>query len=94
MPPTQICAASSLGGVGVINRSDRPALPPLADDSERRAVKTAAVRAAEAIEAAEIMFAEEMGATLDLSAAANMAVIVKITTAIEAAVAEERQKLT
>jgi len=70
-------------------RSDRPALPPLADDPHRRAVKTAAVRAAEAIEAAEIMFAEEMGATLDLSPAAKMALIVRIAAAIEAAVAEE-----
>ena len=88
-PPTQIGAASSLGGVGVINRSHGRALPPLADDPERRAVKTAADRAAEAIEAAEIMFAEEMGATLDLSPAAKMSLIVKIAAAIEAAVAEE-----
>jgi hypothetical protein len=57
-------------------------------------VKTADDRAAEAIEAAEIMFAEEMGATLDLSPAAKMALILKITAAIEAAVAEERQELT
>ena len=55
---------------------------------------TADDRAAEAIEAAEIMFAEEMGATLDLSPAAKMALILKITAAIEAAVAEERQELT
>ena len=40
------------------------------------------------------MFAEEMGATLDLSPTAKMALIVKIAAAIEAAVAEERQKLT
>jgi len=57
-------------------------------------MKTADDRAAEAIEAAEIMFAEEMGATLDLSPAAKMALILKITAAIEAAVAEERQELT
>ena len=57
-------------------------------------MKTADDRAAEAIEAAEIMFAEEMGATLDLSPAAKMALILKITAAIEAAVAEERQKPT
>jgi len=44
-----------------------------ADDRERRAVKTVADRAEEAVEAAEIMFAEEMGATLDLSPAAKMA---------------------
>jgi hypothetical protein len=40
------------------------------------------------------MFAKEMGATLDLSPAAKMALILKITAAIEAAVAEERQKPT
>ena len=57
-------------------------------------MRTADDRAAEAIEAAEIMFAEEMGATLDLSPAAKMALILKITAAIEAAVAEERQELT
>jgi hypothetical protein len=85
----QIGAQHGLGGVGVINRSHWRALPPLADDPERRAVRTAADRAAEAIEAAEIMFAEEMGATLDLSPAAKMALIVKIAAAIEAAVAEE-----
>ena len=61
---------------------------------ERHAVKTAADRAAEAIEAAEVMFAEEMGATLDLSPAPKMALIVKIAAAIEAAVTEEKQKLT
>ena len=49
-------------------------------------MKTADDRAAEAIEAAEIMCAEEMGATLDLSPAAKMALILKITAAIEAAV--------
>jgi hypothetical protein len=58
------------------------------------AVKTAADRAAEAIEAAETMFAEEMGATLDLSPAAKIALIVKVASAIEAAVAEERQEVT
>jgi hypothetical protein len=53
-------------------------------------VKTATDRAVEAIEAAELMFADEMGATLDLSPAAKMALIVEIAAAIEAAVAEER----
>ena len=57
-------------------------------------MKTVADRADEAVEAAEIMFAEEMGATLDLSPAAKMALIVKIAAASEAAVAEEKQKLT
>ena len=56
--------------------------------------KTATDRAAEAIEAAEKVFADEMGATLDLSPAAKVALIVKIAAAIEAAVAEERQQLT
>jgi hypothetical protein len=35
-----------------------------------------------------------MGATLDLSPAAKMALIVKVAAAIEAAVAEERQEVT
>jgi hypothetical protein len=39
--PVQIGAQHGLGGVGVINRSHGCALPPLADDPERRAVKTA-----------------------------------------------------
>jgi rhamnose utilization protein RhaD (predicted bifunctional aldolase and dehydrogenase) len=58
------------------------------------AVKTATDRAVEAIEAAEKIFAEEMGATLDLSPAAKAALIETITAAIQAAVAEERQQLT
>ena len=58
------------------------------------AVKTAADRAAEAIEAAEEIFAEEMGGTLDLTPAAKIALIATITAAIQAAVAEEGQKLT
>jgi pilus assembly protein Flp/PilA len=51
-------------------------------------VKTATARATEAIEAAEMMFADEMGAVLDLSPAARMALIEKITAAIQTAVAE------
>lgn len=58
-----------------------------------RVMKTATDRAAEAIEAAEIMFADEMGASLDLSPAAKVALISKIAAAIRAAVAEEREKL-
>ena len=61
---------------------------------ERCLMKTATERAAEAIEAAEIMFADETGATLELSWAAKVALIVKIAAAIDAAVAEERQGLT
>ena len=57
-------------------------------------MKTAADRAAEAIEAAERMYADEMGATLNLSPAAKTALIATITAAIQAAVAEERQQLT
>ena len=57
-------------------------------------MKTATDRAAEAIEAAEKIFAEEMGATLDLSPAAKIALIATITAAIQAAVAEEGQQLT
>jgi hypothetical protein len=52
-----------------------------------RTVKTATARATEAIEAAEMMFADEMGATLDLSPAARMALIEKIAAAIQTAVA-------
>ena len=57
-------------------------------------MKSATDRAVEAIEAAEKIFAEEMGATLDLSPAAKAALIETITAAIQAAVAEETQKLT
>ena len=53
-----------------------------------RAAKTAITRAAEALEAAEKMFADEMGATLDLSPAAKAALIATITAAVQAAVAE------
>ena len=45
-------------------------------------------------EAAEKIFAEELGATLDLSPAAKTALMKTITAAIHAAVAEERQQLT
>jgi hypothetical protein len=55
-------------------------------------MKTATDRAVEAIEAAEKIFAEEMGATLDLSPAAKMALIIKVAAAIEAAAADERQR--
>jgi hypothetical protein len=56
-------------------------------------MKTPTDRAADAIEAAEIMFAEETGTTLDLSPAAKVALIVKIAAAIQSAVAEETQRL-
>jgi rhamnose utilization protein RhaD (predicted bifunctional aldolase and dehydrogenase) len=57
-------------------------------------MKIATDRAVEAIEAAEKMFADEMGAILDLTLAAKAALIATITAAIQAAVAEERQRLT
>ena len=60
---------------------------------EGRTVKTTTDRAAEAIEAAEIMFADEMGATLDISPAEKVALISKIAAAIQAAVAEDRERL-
>ena len=55
-------------------------------------MKTATDRAAEAVEAAERMYADETGATLNLSPAAKVALIVKIASAIQAAIAEEVQK--
>ena len=87
--PIQICAVYSPGGVGVIH-SNRPGPPPMLPSG---AVKTASDRAVEAIEAAEKIFAEEMGATLDLTPAAKAVLIETITAAIQAAVAEERQQL-
>jgi hypothetical protein len=40
------------------------------------------------------MFIKDMGVALDLSPAAKVALIAKIAAAIEAAVAEDRQRLT
>ena len=54
-------------------------------------MKTAITHATEAIEAAEMMFAEETGATLDLSPAAKAALISTIAAAIQAAVAEKER---
>ena len=51
-------------------------------------MRTAITRATDALEEAEKMFAEETGATLDLSPAAKAALIATITAAIQAAVAE------
>ncbi len=58
-----------------------------------RTAKTATARATEAIEAAEMMFADEMGAALDLSPAARMALIERTAAVIQTAVAEAQQKL-
>jgi hypothetical protein len=56
-----------------------------------RASRTAITRAAEALEAAEKMFADEIGASLDLCPAAKAALIAKIAAAIQAAIAEDRE---
>jgi hypothetical protein len=56
-------------------------------------VKTATDRAAEAMEAAEMLFADEMGATLDLSRGAKAVLMATITAAIEAAIADERETI-
>ena len=56
-------------------------------------VRTATDRAADAIEAAEMMFAEEMGATLDLTPAAKVALTIQVAAAIQAALREERERL-
>ena len=61
---------------------------------EGRAVKTAPNRAAEAIEAAEMIFADEMGATLDLSPAVKAVLMETIAAAIEGAIADEHERLT
>ena len=56
-------------------------------------MKTATDRAVKAIEAAERIFADEMGATLNLTPAAKVALIRSIAAAIQKAVAEERARL-
>ena len=56
-------------------------------------MKTATDRAAEAMKAAETLFADEMGASLDLCPAAKAVLMATIAAAIEAAVAEERERL-
>jgi hypothetical protein len=60
---------------------------------ERHKMKSATDRAVEALEAAELMFADEMGTTLYLSPAAKVALILKITAAIQSAVADERARV-
>ena len=56
-------------------------------------MRTATDRAADAIEAAKMMFAEEMGATLDLTPAAKVALTIQVAAAIQAALREERERL-
>ena len=63
----------------------------LANDPKRRPMKTATDRAVEAIEAAEKIFAEEMGATLGLTPVAKAALIATISAVIHA---EETEQLT
>jgi hypothetical protein len=58
---------------------------------ERCNMRTATDRAAEAIGAAELMFASEMGGTLNLSPAAKVALILEIAAAIQRAVAEKER---
>lgn len=77
---------------GGVNRYDAKVLCTFLMD-EVRAMKNVTDRAAEAIEAAEVMFADEIGATLDLSPAAKVVLISRIAAAIQAAVVEEREKL-
>jgi hypothetical protein len=76
----------------VLNRRRAKLLVALLLD-EGRAVRTATDRAAEAIEAAETIFADEMGATLDLSPATKAALMATIAAAIEGAIAEEHERL-
>jgi hypothetical protein len=56
-------------------------------------MKTASDRAAEAVEAAERMYADETGATLNLSPAAKVALVVKIAAVIQKTVSEEQARL-
>jgi hypothetical protein len=56
-------------------------------------VKTAIDRAAEAMKAAETLFADEMGATLHLSPAVKAVLMATIAAAIETAIAEEHERL-
>ena len=60
---------------------------------QHSSMKTPTDRAAEAIEAAELMFTSEMGATLSLSPAAKKALILTIAIAIQAAVAEQARRI-
>jgi hypothetical protein len=60
---------------------------------EQSSMKTPTDRAAQAIEAAELLFIKEMGATLNLSPAAKEALILTIAVAIQAAVAEQARRI-
>jgi hypothetical protein len=60
---------------------------------EQSSMKNPTDRAAEAIEAAELLFIREMGANLNLSPAAKEALILTIAVAIQAAVAEQARRI-
>jgi hypothetical protein len=60
---------------------------------EQSSMKTSTDRAAEAIEAAELLFIKQMGTTLNLSPAAKGALILTIAVAIQAAVAEQARRI-
>jgi hypothetical protein len=60
---------------------------------EQSSMKTPTDRAAEAIEAAELLFSKKMGATLNLGPAAKEALILTIAVAIQAAVAEQARRI-
>ena len=81
------CRWQGTNRLGGIDRYQATVLAILLID-KGRAVKTATDRATEAIEAAERMFV-----VLDLSPAAKGALISKFAAAIQAAVAEERERL-
>jgi hypothetical protein len=57
-------------------------------------MRTTTDRAAAALAAAEEIFADEMGAALSLSPAAKALLMVTIAAAIEAAIVEQRARLT
>jgi hypothetical protein len=54
-------------------------------------MKSATELAIEAIEASEIMFADEIGAVLEISPAVKVALISTLAAAIQAAIAEDRK---
>jgi hypothetical protein len=60
---------------------------------EQSRMKTPTDRAAEAIEAAELLFIKQMGATLNLSPAAKEAPVLTIAIAIQAAFAEQARRI-
>jgi hypothetical protein len=93
MAPFLSRLARGTASVGLELSIERKAHPfSLANDPERRPMKNPTDRAVEAIEAAKKMFADETGATLGLSPAAKLALIVSISAEIQAAVEERQQQ--